>query len=185
MSEKKAEVRRATGQDASDQGGNSDKDARDTESLQRVAEKQEIATSGDRQTHTRQTAGVWAGAAKAIEGGVGFVGDKAPKVASFVIHKVRKGASVAYGTGSKIVRDAYRTSSEYADKYKHKAEMKRLKERRESVSARLGSEIYTRIVVDEETPDKLFLDQRITSLLDQIQKLDNDVVKIGKELEKH
>jgi hypothetical protein len=184
MIENKTEVTRDTGQDASDQGGNLDKDVRETESRQRVAEKQEIATSGDSEMDTRQKAGVWAGAAKAIEGGVGFVGDKAPKVASFVVHKVRKGASVAYGTGSKIVRDAYRTSSEYADKYKHKAEMKRLQEQRESVSARLGSEIYTRIVVDEEPPDKLFLDQRITSLLDQIQKLDNDVVKIGKDLEK-
>jgi len=70
-------------------------------------------------------------------------------------------------------------------KYKHKIEVKKLKAQREATSSRLGSIIYTRIIIDGEPREKAFSDQEITSLLQQIQHLDNEVVKIGKELEKY
>ena len=84
-----------------------------------------------------------------------------------------------------MVREAYHAASDYADKYKHKIEIKKLKAQRETTSSRLGSIIYTRIIIDDEPPEKTFSDQEITSLLQQIQDLDNEVVIIGKELEEY
>ena len=127
--------------------------------------------------------GAFVGAAKAIEDGMEFVGEKAPEVVSVVLHKVKEGVSLAYGTSSTLVREAYDAASDYADEYKHKVEIKRLKVQRDSTSSTLGSTIYTRLVVNEEPPENIFSDPEITSLLQRIQDLDNEVVRIGKELE--
>jgi hypothetical protein len=124
-------------------------------------------------------------AAKAIEDGAELVGEKAPVLASIVFHSIKKGVSVAYGTSSTLVGGAYHAASDYADEYKHKIEVKKLKAQREATSSRLGSIIYGRIVIDEELPQKAFADEEITSLLQQIQDLDNEVVKIGKELDEN
>jgi hypothetical protein len=123
--------------------------------------------------------------AKAIEEGAELVGEKAPAIASIVFHSIKKGVSVAYGTSSTLVGGAYHAASDYADKYKHQIEVKKLKARREATSSRLGSIIYSRIVIDEELPQKAFADEEITSLLQQIQDLDNEVVIIGKELDEN
>ncbi len=124
-------------------------------------------------------------AAKAIEEGAELVGEKAPVIASTVFHSIKKGVSVAYETSSTLVGGAYHAASDYADKYKHKIEVKKLKAQREATSSRLGSIIYSRIVIDEELPQKAFSDEEITSLLQQIRDLDDEVVKIGKELDEN
>ncbi len=124
-------------------------------------------------------------AAKAIEEGAEFVGEKVPVVASIVFHSIKKGVSVAYRTSSTLVGGAYHAASDYADKYKHKIEVKKLKAQREATSSRLGSIIYSKIVIDQEPPQKAFSNEEITSLLQQIHDLDNEVVKIGKELDEN
>jgi len=129
--------------------------------------------------------GVLVQAAKAIEEGAELVGEKAPAIASIVFHSIKKGVSVAYGTSSTLVGGAYHAASDYADKYTHQIEVKKLKARREAASSRLGSIIYSRIVIDEELPQKAFADEEITSLLQQIHDLDDEVVKIGKELDEN
>lgn len=113
------------------------------------------------------------------------ISNKAPEVVSVVLHKVKNGVSVAYGTGSTMVREAYHAASDYADKQKHKLKVRKLKAQREATSAKLGSFIYTRIIIDGELPEKAIADQESSSLLQQIQDLDNEVAKIGEELEKY
>ena len=147
-------------------------------------ERQETAVLEESKADSTKTNRL-AGAAKVMEEGVHLVGKKAPEVASIVIHNVKKGVSAAYGTSSVLVRDAYHAASKYAEKYKHKVEIKKIKARREDTCKRLGSIIYTRVVINEEPPEKPLSDQEITSLLQQIQDLDDEVVRVGKELEKH
>jgi hypothetical protein len=146
--------------------------------------RQEPVVSEDTARDSTKT-GALVQAAKAIEEGAELVGDKAPVIASSVFHSIKKGVSVAYGTGSTLVGGAYHAASDYADKYKHKIEVKKLKAQREATSSRLGSIIYSRIVIDEEPPQKAFSDVEITSLLQQIHDLDSEVVKIGKELDEN
>ncbi len=184
MTEKETKIRRKTQQEASAQEKPQEKEQMATQPLEETEKLQEPVVSEDTERDSTKT-GALAGAAKAIEEGVEFVGEKAPEVASIVLHKVKKGVSVAYGTSSTLVREAYHAASDYADKYKHKIEIKKLKAQREATSSRLGSIIYTRINIDGEPPEKTFSDQEITSLLQQIQDLDNEVVKIGKEFEKY
>ena len=182
MTEKETKIRRKTQQEASAQEKPQEKEQ--MEPLEETQKLQEPVVSEDTERDSTKTSAL-VGATKAIGEGVEFVGEKAPEVVSVVLHKVKKGVSVAYGTSSTLVREAYHAASDYADKYKHKIEVKKLKAQREATSSRLGSIIYTRIIIDGEPPEKPFSDQEITSLLQQIQDLDNEVVKIGKELEKY
>ena len=181
MTEKETEIGRKTQQEASAQEKPQEKE-QTTPPLEEAEKQQESVVSQDTEKDSTKT-GALVGAAKAIEEGVELVGEKAPEVVSTVLHKVKKGVSVAYGTSSTLVRDAYHAASDYADKYKHKMEVQKLKARREATSSRLGSIIYTRIIIDGEPPEKAFVDQEITSLLEQIQDLDNEVVRVGEELE--
>ena len=180
MTEKETKIKRKTQQKASAEEKPQDKEQKATQPL----EEAEVIVSEDSDGAKTKT-GALMGAAKAIEEGVGLVGDKAPEVVSVVLHKVKNGVSVAYGTSSTLVREAYHAASDYADKQKHKIKAKKLKAQREATSSKLGSIIYTRIIIDGEPPEKAFSDQEISLLLQQIQDLDNEVVKIGKELEKY
>ncbi len=184
MTEKETKISGETQQVASAQERPQEKEQMATQPLEETENRQESGVSEDSERNSTKT-GALAGAAKAIEEGVELVGDKAPEVVSVVLHKVKKGVTVAYGTSTTLVREAYHAASDYADKYKHKIKAKNLKAQREATSSRLGSIIYTRIIIDGEPPEKAVSDQEITSLLQQIQDLDNEVVRVGKELEKY
>jgi hypothetical protein len=186
MTEKETKIRRKTQQKVSarEKPQEQEKEQMATQTLEETEKRQDSVVSEDTERDGTKT-GALVGAAKAIEEGVELVGGKAPEVVSVVLHKLKKGVSVAYGTSSTLVREGYHAASDYADKYKHKIEVKKLKAQREAVSSMLGSIIYTRIIIDGEPPEKPFSDQEITSLLQQIQNLDNEVVRIGKELEKY
>ena len=183
MTEQETKITDSTQQEASAQENLQEKEQTATQPAEETEEQSESAVSGDTEKGGNK-AGALVGAAKAIEDGMGFVGEKAPEVASFVLHKVKRGVSAAYGTSQTLVRDAYHTAGDYADKYKHKNEIRKLKAQREATTSRLGSAIYTKVIVDGEAPEKTLAETEITSLLQQIQDLDNEVIKIGKELEK-
>jgi hypothetical protein len=184
MTEKETKITRKTQQVASAQEKPPEKEQMATQPFEETEKQQESGVSEDSERESTKT-GALVGAVKAVEEGVELVGDKAPEVVSVVLHNVKKGVSVAYGTSSTLVREAYHAASVQTDKYKHKIKVKKLKAQREATSSRLGSIIYTRINIDEELPEKVCADQEITSLLQQIQDLDNEVAKIGKELEKY
>jgi len=155
-----------------------------TPPLGATEKRQESVVSEDTARDSKKT-GALVQAARAIEEGAKLVGEKAPVIASIVFHSIKKGVSVAYGASSTLVGGAYHAANDYADKYKHKIEVKKLRAQREATSSRLGSIIYSRIVIDEEPPQKAFSDEEITSLLQQILDLDNEVVKIGEELDEN
>lgn len=181
MTEKQAEIRATK-----EKGASTRENAREEERGQagdESRERPELSVAEAREKESAEKPSALVGAAKAIEEGAHFVGEKAPEVASFVIHKVRKGVSVAYGAGSTFVKEAYQASRDYADKYKHRIEIKRLRAQREAVTARLGSIIYSRIFVDGEPPDKVFSEQEVTGLYQEIQDLDNEIVRSGEELQ--
>ncbi len=184
MTKKQAKIRRKTRQQDSAEEKPQEREEMETQPVEEKRQRQASAVSEDTEIGSTKT-GALVEAAKAIEEGMEFVGEKAPEVVSVVAHKVKKGVSAAYGASSKLVREGYHAASDYAEKYKHRIEIKKLKAQREAMSSRLGSAIYTRIVINEEPPEKVFSDQEITSLLQQIQDLDDEVVKIGKELEKY
>lgn len=178
MTEKKTKIKHKTQPEASAKEKPEEKEQMATQPM----EETEAVVLDDRDS---PKTGALMGAAKAIEERVGSVREKAPEVVSVVLHKVKNGVSVAYGTSSTLVRDAYHAASEYADKQKHKINAKKLTAQREATSAKLGSIIYTRIIIDGEPPEKAFSDQEISLLLQQMQDLDNEVAEIGKELEKY
>lgn len=124
-------------------------------------------------------------AAKKIEEGVGYVGEKAPEVASVVLHKVRKGATVALDASSTFMKGAFHRGRDYAEKTRHKVEIRKLQAKRDALTSKLGSIVYTGIAIDKESPDKLLTSGEIKSLVEEIRELDNDMVTAGQGLEKH
>ncbi len=151
-----------------------------------VAEQLEPAVSESTGDGGRQKAKVLAGAAaKKIEEGVGYVGEKAPEVASIVLHKVKKGATAAYGAGSTFMKGALHRGRDYAEKTRHKVEIRKLQAKRDALISKLGSIIYTGIAVDKEAPDKLLTSGENQSLVEKIGELENDLLTAGQALEKH
>ena len=176
MTDKKTKTKRKTQQEAS---------AQEKEQVAAPPlEQTEAVVAKDSDRESTKT-GTLVGAAKAIEERAERVGEKAPEVVSAVLHKVKSGVSVAYGTSSTFVRGAYHAASDYADKQKHKIKAKRLQAQRDATSSKLGSIIYTKISIDGEPPEKALADHEIDLLMQQIRDLDNEVIQVGKELEKY
>lgn len=123
------------------------------------------------------------------------IGDKTPEIASHVLEqstkitrdvfgKIHEGWSAAYDASSKFVQEAYHTTSAYADRHKNTVVMKKLTAEREKLNQRLGSVIYTKHKDEGMSPEKIFELQEVKEILDQCENVDNEVLRIGKELDK-
>jgi hypothetical protein len=130
-------------------------------------------------------------AAENIEAGAEVVGEKVSQiaqktaeVAGEVFEAVKKGFSTAYDTGAKVVDEITHTAHEYAEKYKHNVEVKRLSEERDRLIAGLGLITFVKHKIKKAAPRKLLEEKEILDLIKEIEKLDREIVKIGKELEK-
>ena len=114
MTEKETKTRRKTQQKVSAREKPQEKEQMATQPLEETEKRQESVVSEDTERDGTKT-GALVGAAKAIEEGAELVGGKAPEVVSAVLHKLKKGVSVAYGTSSTLVREGYHAASDYAD----------------------------------------------------------------------
>ncbi len=123
------------------------------------------------------------------------IGDKTPEIASHVLEqttritrdvfgRLHEGWSTAYEASSKFVQDAYHTSSAYADRHKNTGVMKKLTAEREKLNQKLGSVVYMKYRGEGAAPDEIFQLQEVKEILDQCENVDNEVLRIGKELDK-
>ncbi len=133
-------------------------------------------------------ANVVAGASR----GMGRMSEEAPRIAAKTSEvakegygKLKHGLSVAYDTGSKLTREAYREAKEQAERFKHTMEMRKLKTRRETLCADLGKVAYSEIAAGGMPAADAFSEDRFLQLIEQIRRVDNDIVEVAKELEKH
>jgi hypothetical protein len=123
------------------------------------------------------------------------IGGKTPEIASHVLEqstritrdvfgKIHDGWSTAYDTSSKFMQEAYHTTSAYAERHKSTVVMKKLTAEREKLNQKLGSVIYTKYKDESVPPQEIFELQEIRDILDQCENVDNEVLRIGKELDK-
>lgn len=119
-----------------------------------------------------------------IETGAKVVGEKASEIAGGIFQKVKKGVSAAFDAGSKIVEGIYKTSNEYIEIYKEKNEMKKLTSVRDDLLTKLGSMIYLERIVKKTALEKIFDEEHISDLFDEIERIDSDIINLGKELDK-
>ncbi len=185
MGKKEAKSKGKTRPEAAEEKEAQQQERAETKTEQEVREQLEAAVSETKDTSSVKKASALAGAAKAIEKGAGLVGEKAPEVMSTVLHTVKKGATVAYGAGSTFVRKASQRAKENAETYRHRAEIRKLQARRDALTSKLGSIVYSGIAVDNESPESLLTSGEITALIEEIGQLDIEVIKAGQALEKH
>ncbi|MEJ2544715.1 MAG: hypothetical protein P8Y99_11670 [Calditrichaceae bacterium] len=113
--------------------------------------------------------------------------DLAGKASSFtdtLLHKVRKGVSEAYEAGSKAIEELTETAQDYAEKYKHKMEINKLKAKQDKQYRVLGSLIFEKYKVVGLTPAKLLKEKDIVNLINEIEITSEQIVEQGKALDK-
>ena len=144
-----------------------------------------------RDTAHKEEHGFLTEAAENVEAGAEIVGEKisdfavkTSETAGKIFEVVKKGLSSAYDTGAKVVDEITQTSQEYIDKYKQNMEMKKLSEKRDKLTAKLGLETFSRIKMKKIIPQKLQEDKELFDLVTEIEMLNKEIVKIGKKLEK-
>jgi hypothetical protein len=134
-------------------------------------------------------------AAENIDAGTKLVKEKTAELASDIakkaagfkdtlFDKVIKGVSEAYEAGSKAIEELTETAQDYAEKYKHKIEINKLKLKQDKQYTSLGSLIFDKYKVTGITADKLFEEEDIKLLINEIENIAEQIVKQGKALDK-
>jgi len=112
------------------------------------------------------------------------IASKTSKIAEELYIKLKKGVSEAYDVSAVVLDDLVQSAEKYADKYKNKIEMRRLNADRDDLAQQLGSIVYIRFKQKKPFDSRFFADKKLNGLLDKIEKLDKEIVKIGKKLDK-
>lgn len=123
------------------------------------------------------------------------LGDRTPEITSHVLEQTTKftrdvfgrlheGWSSAYEASSKFMQEAYHTTSAYAERHKSTVVMKKLTAEREKLNQKLGSVIYTKYKDEGVAPEDLFELDEVREILTQCENVDNEVLRIGQELDK-
>lgn len=132
--------------------------------------------------------------AENIETGAKIVGEKTTEIASdlaqktsqaagTIFEKVKKGLTEVYEAGSKVVVGATEAAQDYTEKYKHKVEVKELIKEQHALYIELGSVIYEKNKSGEMPFTQLFKEKDVKKLLQTIKTKENEIVKLGQELD--
>ena len=98
--------------------------------------------------------------------------------------KTSEVAKEGYGKLIHGLSVAYREAKEQAERFKHTMEMRKLKSRREELCADLGKAAYSEIAARGVPAADAFSKDRFVRLIEEIRRVDDEIVEVGKELEK-
>jgi hypothetical protein len=143
----------------------------------------------------KQEKGFLMDAADNIETGAKIVGErttemvsdlakKSSKVAGAIFEKVKKGATDVYEAGSKIAENITETAQDYAEKYKHKLEIKKLIEIKNGLFTEAGSHIYKKYKSGNFSMEQLINEKSVVELFRAIKTKEIEIIKLGQELDK-
>jgi hypothetical protein len=119
-----------------------------------------------------------------VEHGAKIVSEKTTEIATETFEKVKKGAVDAIDTSSHVVNELYYSASEYTDQFKDKIEMKKLNNSKQQLFAELGQFFYKKYKIENITFSKFSRSRNFTSILKNIQQLDEEIVELGNHLKK-
>ena len=112
------------------------------------------------------------------------IADKSSKLAGDIFEKIKKGVSDAYDVSAKAVDELGKTAQGYLDKYESTMEMRKLSDRRKKVATKLGERVYTQYKLKKKTPTQLLQTDEVKASIAEITKLDKEIVKLGKIIDK-
>lgn len=97
---------------------------------------------------------------------------------------MKKGLSQAYEAGVKVVDEIAHTAQEYGEKYKHNMEVRKLTKERDKISAELGLITFNKFSKMNMAFEKIVEEREVINLIEQVEKIGKEIVRIGKELER-
>ena len=122
--------------------------------------------------------------AESIEAGAKIVGEKTSEIAGDAFELVKKGAEDIFVAGSKVAADLYHSASEYAETFKEKVEMSKLKSEKERLIRDLGRYFYANYQVEGLTFTEISRNKEFKEIIKKIGKLDHQIVELGKAFTK-
>ncbi|MEJ2053933.1 MAG: hypothetical protein P8X42_08445 [Calditrichaceae bacterium] len=108
---------------------------------------------------------------------------RASKLTDSILDKVKQGVSEAYEAGSKALEDLTETAQDYAEKYKHKLEINKLKSKQDQQYTQLGSLIFDKYKIIGIPANKLFQEKDIKNSIKEIEETAKKIVDLGKALD--
>ena len=109
--------------------------------------------------------------------------DKTSKIASDLYDKIKKGVTEAYEFSSKAVDEMGKSAQVYIDKYETSMEMRKLRDKRNKFAAELGKKVYAEFKNKKIDVSNLVENNEIKEKINEITKLDKDIIKLGKTIE--
>ena len=115
---------------------------------------------------------------------MGEVGEKATELTDLLVDKLKKGLSQAYETGAKVVDELSQAAQKYVEKYKTETEIRKLKDEKDELLARLGQSVSKHHLAGGEFSESFFVKKEIIDQFKQIEVLDEKIIETGRQLDK-
>lgn len=126
----------------------------------------------------------WSESRENIEAGAKIVGEKTSEFTETLFNKLKEKSISAFKSGSKIVDGISHTAIEYTERYKDKGEIYRLSKEKKKIALELGMDVYLFYKDNSSSEIDPINEKVIVMSLDKLEKLDKQIIEIGRKLDK-
>ena len=109
--------------------------------------------------------------------------ENASDIFNTFLEKLRFTAETAYEKGSKVYEDVTLTAQGYVEKFRDRAEMARLKEKRDEVARELGYMCFLEFSGRYRFRVEFMKSEEFRKLIAQVRELDKQIVSLGEKLD--
>jgi len=106
------------------------------------------------------------------------------KMSGEFIEEVKEKAEELYEAGYEKFEHASAVVQDYIDRYEGNREIKELKEEKKELNALLGDAVFHEFKKNGTVSKRFLTTKKMSALMDDIQKVDKKILKIGKDLDK-
>ena len=109
---------------------------------------------------------------------------KTAEIDDTLVDKLKKGISMAYETGTKVVDELSQFAHEHIEKHKAESEISRLSEQKDMLITQLGESFFKHHLAGGRFAESFFNQKELIDLFTQIDTLDQKIIETGKLLDK-
>jgi len=129
-----------------------------------------------------QESGFWEEAKDNIGDGARELGQKISSYSEIIFGKIKDRTSDMLQHGKELTQDAVNKAQEKAEEMRDKLEIRKLNEEKKKIAAQLGMNYYLALKNnDNKTPPNFTRQKEIVSLLQEIEDIDKEILKISEE----
>jgi len=139
-------------------------------------------TSRGEQTNTQKEQAFWEETKENISEGAKIVGDMFSEYSEKFMSTLKDKTLEAYKFSSELTLETVQKAQQTIDEYRDRFEVKKLSEKRDALSAKLGLHFYHTIKGnDGHLPENYMKDKSVTSLLQKIESVDAEIIDLKPE----